>query len=57
MRARRPSSRTRRELVDADDERLTSGKLVKLLCAECAAREMGTLIAIGGRPHRRGSAR
>lgn len=41
-----------KELVDADDERLTSGKLVDLLCAECARRE-ATLIAIGVRPHRR----
>lgn len=43
------------ELVDADDERLTSGKLVDLLCAECARRDV-TLIAIGMRPHRRLSA-
>ena len=44
-----------RELVDADDERLTSGRFVELLCAECARRE-ATLIAIGVRPHRRLSA-
>lgn len=44
-----------KELVDADDERLTSGKLVELLCAECARRK-ATLIAIGVRPHSRLSA-
>jgi len=44
-----------KELVDADDERLTSGKLVDLLCAECARRDV-TLIAIGVRPHGRLSA-
>jgi nucleotide-binding universal stress UspA family protein len=39
------------ELVDADDARLTSGNLVKLLCDECS--RGATLIAIGVRPHRR----
>jgi nucleotide-binding universal stress UspA family protein len=43
------------ELVDADDARLTSGNLVKLLCDECSRRG-ATLIAIGVRPHRRLSA-
>jgi len=41
-----------RELVDADDDRLTSGDLVGLLCSECAARG-ATLIAVGVRSHRR----
>lgn len=43
------------ELVDADDARLTSGSLVKLLCRERSSRG-ATLIAIGVRPHRRLSA-
>jgi nucleotide-binding universal stress UspA family protein len=41
-----------RELVDADEDRLTSGDLVELLCSECVARD-ATLIAVGVRPHRR----
>jgi nucleotide-binding universal stress UspA family protein len=44
-----------KELVDADDHRLTSGNLVELLCSECARRG-ATLIAVGVRPHRRLSA-
>jgi nucleotide-binding universal stress UspA family protein len=43
------------ELVDADEARLTSGNLVKLLCNECSRRG-ATLIVIGVRPHRRLSA-
>jgi nucleotide-binding universal stress UspA family protein len=42
-------------LVDASDERLTSGNLVELLCEECARRDV-TLIAVGARWHRRLSA-
>jgi nucleotide-binding universal stress UspA family protein len=41
-----------RELVDADEAILTSGRLVDRLCAECAHRK-ATLLAIGVRPHRR----
>lgn len=44
-----------KELVEADDERLASGKLVELACAECASRDI-TLVVIGVRPHRRLSA-
>jgi nucleotide-binding universal stress UspA family protein len=45
-----------RELVDADDAVLESGRLVDALCAECARRK-ATLIAVGVRPHRRLAAR
>jgi nucleotide-binding universal stress UspA family protein len=41
-----------RELVDADEAILESGRFVDLLCAECTRRE-ATLIAVGVRPHRR----
>lgn len=41
-----------RELVDADDAILASGRLVPVLCAECSARG-ATLVAVGVRPHRR----
>lgn len=41
-----------RELVDADDDRLTSGDLVERLCSECVARD-ATLIAVGVRSRRR----
>jgi nucleotide-binding universal stress UspA family protein len=41
-----------KELVDADDDRLTSGNFVDLLCSE-RGRRGATLIAIGVRPHRR----
>jgi nucleotide-binding universal stress UspA family protein len=41
-----------RELVEADDAILESGRLVDLLCAECTRRG-ATLIAVGVRPHRR----
>ena len=43
------------ELVEADDAILVSGRLVDVLCAECARRGT-TLIAVGVRPHRRLSA-
>jgi nucleotide-binding universal stress UspA family protein len=41
-----------KELVDADDAVLASGRLVDLLRAECVRRG-ATLIAVGVRPHRR----
>jgi nucleotide-binding universal stress UspA family protein len=41
-----------RELVEADDAMLESGRLVDLLCAECTRRR-ATLVAVGVRPHRR----
>ncbi|HYY76932.1 MAG TPA: universal stress protein [Gaiellaceae bacterium] len=41
-----------RELVDADDAMFASGRLVDLLCRECATRG-ATLIAVGVRPHHR----
>jgi nucleotide-binding universal stress UspA family protein len=41
-----------RELVDADDAILTSGRFVERLAAECSARR-ATLVAVGVRPHRR----
>ncbi len=41
-----------RELVEADEALLASGRLVDLLCAECTRRR-ATLIAVGVRPHRR----
>jgi nucleotide-binding universal stress UspA family protein len=41
-----------KELVDADDAVLASGRLVEVLCAECARRG-ATLVAVGVRPHRR----
>jgi nucleotide-binding universal stress UspA family protein len=41
-----------RELVEADEAILESGRLVDVLCAECTRRD-ATLIAIGVRPHRR----
>lgn len=44
-----------KELVDTDDERVTTGNMVELLCAECGSRG-ATLIAVGMRPRRRLSA-
>jgi nucleotide-binding universal stress UspA family protein len=41
-----------KELVDADDAVLASGRLVEVLCAECVRRG-ATLVAVGVRPHRR----
>lgn len=41
-----------RELVEPDEARLTSGRLIDLLCAECD-RSGATLVAVGARPHRR----
>lgn len=41
-----------RELVEADEVILASGRLVDLLCGECSRRG-ATLIAVGVRPHRR----
>lgn len=41
-----------RELVDADDEVMASGRLVDLLCAECSRRE-ASLVVVGVRPHGR----
>jgi nucleotide-binding universal stress UspA family protein len=41
-----------RELVEADEAILKSGRLVDVLCAECSRRE-ATLVAVGVRPHRR----
>ena len=43
------------ELVEPDERRLTSGRLVDVLQAECK-RARATLIAVGARPHRRLSA-
>jgi nucleotide-binding universal stress UspA family protein len=45
-----------RRLVDADESTFRSGRLVPVLCAECERRG-GSLIAVGGRPHRLLSAR
>jgi nucleotide-binding universal stress UspA family protein len=44
-----------KELVDADEAVLSSGRLVDLLCADCVRRG-ATLVAVGVRPHRRLSA-
>jgi nucleotide-binding universal stress UspA family protein len=44
-----------RELVEADDAILTSGRLVDVLSTECSKRG-ATLVAVGVRPHRRLSA-
>jgi nucleotide-binding universal stress UspA family protein len=44
-----------RELVDADDVAVATGRFVDVLNAECRRRD-STLIAIGARPHRRVSA-
>jgi nucleotide-binding universal stress UspA family protein len=44
-----------RELVDADDAILVSGRLVDVLSAECSRRG-AMLVAVGVRPHRRLSA-
>jgi len=44
-----------RELVDADESRLASGRLVDVLRAECR-RGGASLVAVGARPHRRLSA-
>jgi nucleotide-binding universal stress UspA family protein len=41
-----------RELVDADDAVVASGRLVDVLCRECTSRR-ATLLAVGVRPHRR----
>lgn len=41
-----------RALVEPDDARLTSGRLVERLCAECG-RDSTSLVAVGVRPHRR----
>lgn len=41
-----------RELVDADEAVLASGRLVELLCRECERRD-ASLIALGVRPHGR----
>ena len=41
-----------RELVDADEAMLASGRLVDVLCSECSRRK-ATLVAVGVRPHRR----
>jgi nucleotide-binding universal stress UspA family protein len=41
-----------RELVEADDAILTTGRLVERLSAECTARG-ATLVTVGVRPHRR----
>jgi nucleotide-binding universal stress UspA family protein len=41
-----------RELVEADEAILESGRLVDVLCAQCSRRG-ATLVAIGVRPHRR----
>jgi nucleotide-binding universal stress UspA family protein len=44
-----------KDLVDADEAVLSSGRLVDLLCADCVRRG-ATLVAVGVRPHRRLSA-
>jgi nucleotide-binding universal stress UspA family protein len=41
-----------RELVEADEAILESGRLVDVLCAQCSRRG-ATLVAVGVRPHRR----
>jgi nucleotide-binding universal stress UspA family protein len=41
-----------KELVDADDAIMASGRLVDHLCGECSRRG-ATLVAVGVRPHRR----
>jgi nucleotide-binding universal stress UspA family protein len=41
-----------KELVDADEAILESGRLVDLLCTECRRRGT-TMVAVGVRPHRR----
>jgi nucleotide-binding universal stress UspA family protein len=41
-----------RELVEADEAVLESGRLVDVLCAQCSRRG-ATLVAVGVRPHRR----
>jgi nucleotide-binding universal stress UspA family protein len=45
-----------KELVDADDTIVASGRLVEVLCRECA-RTGARLIVVGVRPHRRMAAR
>jgi nucleotide-binding universal stress UspA family protein len=45
-----------RELVDADETILESGRLVNVLCTECSRRG-ATLVAVGVRAHRRLAAR
>lgn len=45
-----------KELVDADDTIAASGRLVDLLCRECARAKAG-LVVVGVRPHRRAASR